>query len=235
MGAGALAAWAGGPPGGGRAPPPCRRPPPHGPYDVMALLDATAPSRHAAGGCSPTRATRTGHGPSGWTRRLSGPDDTWELDFRCYAVRRPVAASRLVDTGIGPAGSPASGWAPVPGHLPSVLRLAGMSGTTSITVVLTHLHEDHFGWTVDPAGPRCSRRPPCGASVRRSRALDADDSAPSYVVEPLRRAGLLHQIDGRVTRAGPPGRCVTDPPYRHTRPHPGPPVRARRRAAGTAS
>ncbi|MFE4048287.1 MBL fold metallo-hydrolase [Streptomyces sp. YIM B13518] len=205
VGAGALAAWAGRPPAVAA---PRRRAVVRrrtGPYDVMALLDA-----HGA-----FPGTRQGVFPDAsdadWARaeRLDpaafGPDDTWELDFRCYAVRRPGGRVTLVDTGIGPAGSPASGWAPVPGHLPSVLRLAGIERDDVDTVVLTHLHEDHFGWTVDPAG--APMFPDARHVVQRSEiaALDADDSAPSYVVEPLRRAGLLHQIDGRVTLQGRPG------------------------------
>ncbi|MFF9508222.1 hypothetical protein ACF1BU_29650 [Streptomyces sp. NPDC014724] len=58
-----------------------------------------------------------------------GPGSTWERDFRCYAVRRPAGRVTLVDTGVGPAGSPASGWAPVPGHLPEVLESAGAKST----------------------------------------------------------------------------------------------------------
>lgn len=177
-----------------------------GPYEVMALLDA-----HGA-----FPGTRQGVFPDAtdadWARarRLDpaafGPDDTWELDFRCYAVRGPGGRVTLVDTGVGPAGSPASAWAPVPGRLPAVLRHAGIERDDVDTVVLTHLHEDHYGWTVGPDGTPMF--PDARHIVQRTEidALAAGDSALSYVVEPLRAAGLLHPVDGRVTVRGRAGR-----------------------------
>ncbi|MFI8087158.1 MBL fold metallo-hydrolase [Streptomyces sp. NPDC086080] len=176
-----------------------------GPYEVMALLDAhgTFPLPRQEAFPDATDAD--------WVRaeRLDpaafGADGTWELDFRCYAVRRPGGRVTLVDTGIGAAGSPASDWAPVPGRLPSVLQHAGIGRDDVDTVVLTHLHEDHFGWTVDPSGTPMF--PGARHVVQRAEiaALDADDSAMSYVVEPLRRAGLLHPVDGRTKVQGRPG------------------------------
>ncbi|MEU5087793.1 MBL fold metallo-hydrolase [Streptomyces sp. NPDC021356] len=176
-----------------------------GPYEVMALRDAhgTFPGKR--------QDWFPDAGDSDWARaqRLDpaafGPDDTWELDFRCYAVRRPGGRITLVDTGIGPVGSPAASWAPVPGHLPRVLRLAGIERDDVDTVVLTHLHEDHYGWTVDTTGTPFF--PNARHVVQRAEieALAADDSATAYVVEPLRRAGLLHLIDGRVRVQSGPG------------------------------
>ncbi|MGW0082840.1 MBL fold metallo-hydrolase [Streptomyces sp. NPDC003393] len=212
VGAGALAAWAGA--GGtytaaashrgtGTAHIVSRR---TGPYEVLALLDAhgTFPGRRQdwfpdASDADWARAERLD--PAAF-----GPDDTWELDFRCYAVRRPGGRVTIVDTGIGPVGSPASSWAPVPGRLPEVLRLAGVERDDVDTVVLTHLHEDHFGWTVDAAGTPLF--PNARHVVQRAEieSLAADDAAMTYVVEPLRRTGLLHQIDGRVGVQGGPGR-----------------------------
>ncbi|MFF8595867.1 MBL fold metallo-hydrolase [Streptomyces sp. NPDC015220] len=177
-----------------------------GPYEVLALLDAHGTFPGTRQNWFPDA------GDADWAsaERLDpaafGPGDTWELDFRCYAVRRPGGRVTLVDTGIGPVGSPASGWAPVPGRLPEVLRLAGVGRDDVDTVVLTHLHEDHYGWTVDTAGTPLF--PNARHVVQRAEiaALSADDSAMAYVVEPLRRAGLLHLIDGRVRVQGGPGR-----------------------------
>ncbi|MEU3249904.1 MBL fold metallo-hydrolase [Streptomyces sp. NPDC006997] len=177
-----------------------------GRYEVMALLDAHGtfplsrqdafPDATAADWARAERLDPAAFGPSG----------AWELDFRCYAVRGPGGRVTLVDTGIGPVGSPASDWAPVPGRLPTVLRLAGIDRDDVDTVVLTHLHGDHYGWTVDGAGTPLF--PNARHVVQRSEtaALGPEDSALRHVVLPLRRAGLLHQIDGRtVVRGGGPG------------------------------
>lgn len=209
VGAGTLAAWAGGTQTAAashhRTGTPRVITRHTGPYEVMALLDAHGTFPGTQQGVFPDATD------ADWARarRLDpaafGPDDTWELDFRCYAVRRPGGRVTLVDTGIGPAGSPASDWAPVPGRLPSVLRHAGIERDDVDTVILTHLHEDHFGWTVDPTGTPMF--PGARHVVQRTEiaALAAGDSALSYVVEPLRRAGLLHPVDGRVKVQGRPG------------------------------
>ncbi|GAA2104412.1 MBL fold metallo-hydrolase [Streptomyces albiaxialis] len=168
-----------------------------GRYEVLALLDAHGPFPGRRQDEFPAADERD------WARarRLDpaafGPGDTWELDFRCYAIRRPGGRVTLVDTGVGPAGSPASDWAPVPGHLPEVLRAAGIARTDVEAVVLTHLHEDHYGWAVTPDGTPLF--PDARYVIQRAEvaALSDDDSATTYVLAPLRRAGLLHQIDGR--------------------------------------
>ncbi len=81
----------------------------------------------------------------------------------------------LVDAGIGPAGSLAAGWAPVPGHLPEELAAAGIDPADVTAIVLTHLHNDHIGWAVPAAGTRRSPTPgwwcsgPTSTRTRRRR------------------------------------------------------------------
>ncbi|MEV6353181.1 hypothetical protein [Streptomyces hydrogenans] len=79
----------------------------------------------------------------------AGPDGPWRPSIRCYGVRRPDGRVTLADTGMGPVGSPASGWAPVPGLLSRVLADVGIETGDVDTVVLTSLHEDHHGWVVE--------------------------------------------------------------------------------------
>src|SRR3954464_13940816 len=77
-----------------------------------AFPDATAAHWAAADAADPAARTADGR---------------WWLRFRSYAIRYADGPVTLVDAGIGPAGSLASDWAPVPGHLPAELASAGIA------------------------------------------------------------------------------------------------------------
>jgi glyoxylase-like metal-dependent hydrolase (beta-lactamase superfamily II) len=187
---------------------------PAGPFRITALLDASGPFFLPAGQAFSGATERD------WARAREldpgafGPDDTWQLDFRCFAIHLPAGGVALVDAGVGPVGSPASSWAPVPGHLFERLAAAGIDPAEVRMVVLTHLHEDHFGWTVSPEGvPHFSN---ARYVVQRSEvdALERESNQVvlSYVVEPLRRAGQLDTVDGEVCLARAVGGAVTTLP-----------------------
>ncbi|MFZ3474432.1 MBL fold metallo-hydrolase [Streptomyces sp. 4.24] len=163
---------------------------------VVALLDASGAF------FEPARTAFPGAGAAAWAAAAlvdpgaAGPDGSWLLDFRCFAVARPHGRWVLVDAGVGPAHGPAAGWAPVPGRLPAALEEAGIAPGDVEAVVLTHLHEDHTGWTLDRAGLPffpAARYLVQGAEVA---ALDRADPVWDWVVAPLRATGQLHEVSG---------------------------------------
>ncbi|MEU9234217.1 MBL fold metallo-hydrolase [Streptomyces subrutilus] len=84
----------------------------------------------------------------------------------------------------------------MPGRLPGLLAEAGIDREDVHTVVLTHLHEDHTGWASDAAGQPFFPRARYVVQRAETAALDRADAVWSWVVEPLRAAGRLHEVDG---------------------------------------
>jgi glyoxylase-like metal-dependent hydrolase (beta-lactamase superfamily II) len=173
-----------------------------GGLEVVALLDASGPFPASWEAMFPTAA------PADWdAARLLDPeafgaDGLWHLDFHCFAIRRPGGRVTLIDSGIGPAGSPASSWAPVPGALPEVLVAAGIAPDAVDVVVLTHLHEDHAGWAVGPDGVPMFQHADYLVQGDEVASLSQSSTVRSYVVEPLQRAGRLHEIHGTTRLRG---------------------------------
>ncbi|MFC0503378.1 MBL fold metallo-hydrolase [Micromonospora costi] len=128
-------------------------------------------------------------------------DGQWWLRFRCFAIRVGDGPVTLVDAGIGPAGSPAASWAPVPGRLPAELAVAGIDPADVHTVVLTHLHTDHVGWAVtgSPGAPYFRN---ATYLLQRAEVAAVDRVNPGLragLVAPLRAAGRLREVDGEAT------------------------------------
>ncbi|WP_232285472.1 MBL fold metallo-hydrolase [Saccharomonospora marina] len=170
----------------------------------MALLDASGPFFR------PREEVLLGATEADWrrARRVDpgafGADGEWLLDFRCFAVRRPGGQVTLIDAGVGPEGSPASGWAPVPGNLPRRLAAAGIDPLDVDLVVLTHLHGDHLGWSVLPSGvPMFGNARYAVQRVEITALRDnGDEVIEPRVLQPLRRTGQLQVIDGRTRLFG---------------------------------
>jgi glyoxylase-like metal-dependent hydrolase (beta-lactamase superfamily II) len=179
-----------------------------GRYEVMALPDASGPFTLATPEEAFPNAT-----PEDWRRAervdpgAFGDDGRWHLDFHCFAIRRPGGRFVLVDAGVGPRESPAAPWAPVPGRLPELLTAAGIDRADVDTVVLTHLHEDHVGWSVLPDGTPLFPAARYVVQQREVADLEAqgDEVILGYVVRPLRHTGQLHEVDGRVCLASTGG------------------------------
>ena len=171
-----------------------------GPFEVIALTDAA--------GTFPDPASTTFPGASSadWDRArildplAFGPGDAWNLDFRCFAVRRHNGTVTVVDTGIGPSSSPAASWAPVPGRLPEALAAHCIDPADVELVVLTHLHSDHAGWAVLPDGTPLF--PNARYAIQHSEIQHLIDTNENtlldYTVNPLRRTGNLQEVDGNV-------------------------------------
>ncbi len=75
----------------------------------------------------------------------------WRLHVHCF-VLRSAGRTILVDTGFGPVTAPAFAWAKQPGRLPVELAEAGIEAGEIDTVIVTHVHDDHIGWTVFDGG-----------------------------------------------------------------------------------
>lgn len=173
-----------------------------GSFEVVALLDAS-------GTFFCTRDEAFPDADAGdWerARRLDpgafGVGGDWLLDFRCFAIFGPSDWVGLVDAGVGPVGSPAQTWTPVPGRLPQLLRAEGIEPADVDVVVLTHLHEDHDGWAVGPTGTPFFTHARYVLQHAEVAALSDEDVAARHIVTPLREAGQLHLVHGE-TRIDP--------------------------------
>ncbi len=180
-----------------------------GAFEVTPLLDASGPFFLGRQLAFPAATADDWQQAQALDPTAFGVGDVWHLDFRCYVVRGPGERLVLVDTGVGPADSPAAAWAPVPGRLPEELALAGIDPDEVDTVVLSHLHEDHFGWSVSPGGEPRFPNARYVVQARETASLTAGDSAFDYVVGPLRCAGMLDEVAGdTVLGASPVGGAV---------------------------
>ena len=127
-------------------------------------------------------------------------DGQWLLRFRCFAIRLADGSVIMVDAGIGPAGAPASSWAPVPGRLPDELAAADIDPVQVSTVVLTHMHTDHIGWAV-VGDPEHAYFPNASYVLQRNEKLAIEQTSPELVrrlLAPLRSSDQLRLVDGDV-------------------------------------
>jgi glyoxylase-like metal-dependent hydrolase (beta-lactamase superfamily II) len=92
--------------------------------------------------------------------------------------------------------------------LPASLAAEGIDVSDVDTVVLTHLHSDHCGWAVSPAG--VPTFPNARYVLHRDEVAWVTDPVASYVVAPLRAAGQLSEVAAEeVLTALPTGETVT--------------------------
>lgn len=128
-----------------------------GAVEIVALRDATVLASR------PATESFPGASPRVWAEaRERHPKlfrgDRWQLPVRCTLLRSS-GRTILVDTGVGPASAPAFASTGIRGRLPLELDAAGVDPADVDTVVITHVHDDHFGWNVaeqtgEPLFPR---------------------------------------------------------------------------------
>jgi glyoxylase-like metal-dependent hydrolase (beta-lactamase superfamily II) len=172
-----------------------------GPFSILALTDAAGTFFQPRGEAFPDATEEHWRRADEADPGARTPDGQWLLQFRCFAVRpagdAPVI---LVDAGIGPAGSLAASWAPVPGRLPAELAAAGVDPAEVGAVVLTHLHSDHVGWAV--LGDGEPYFPNARYVVSRGDAdayASINPALGGRLLDPLRAAGRLDLADGPTT------------------------------------
>ncbi|MFK3730167.1 MBL fold metallo-hydrolase [Streptomyces sp. NPDC088090] len=184
-----------------------------GPHTVIALSDGAGPFFAPRSEAFPDATDEQWAAADRFDPGALDAEGRWWLRFRAFAIRGEHGVT-LVDAGIGPAGSPAAAWAPVPGVLPEALAAAGIAPSDVDTVVLTHLHTDHVGWAV--VGGEGAARPffPNAEYLLQRAELDAIDAINpqlrSRLVDPLRSTGRLRLLDGDAPLRGG-GRVIATP------------------------
>lgn len=168
-----------------------------GPLTITALEDAQGPFFLPRAEAFPSATADQWAAADAADPAAVSESGEWWLRFRSYAIRYGDGPVTLVDAGIGPAGSLAADWAPVPGHLPDELAAAGIAPTEVTAIVLTHLHNDHMGWAVPHDSPFTAARVIVQqADVDLYRAHRDQAGQFDTLIEPLLAAGRLQVLAG---------------------------------------
>lgn len=173
-----------------------------GPFTVTALTDGAGPAFMTRAAAFPDASPEQWAAADALDPSAVTGDGEWWLSFRSFAIRAGDGTVTLVDAGIGPEGSLAASYAPVPGRLPAELAAAGIDPSEVTAIVLTHLHGDHVGWAVPGDSPFTDARvivPRADVELytaNRDRAGQHD-----RLIEPLRQAGRLQEIEGGLVLA----------------------------------
>jgi glyoxylase-like metal-dependent hydrolase (beta-lactamase superfamily II) len=182
-----------------------------GPFTVTALTDGAGPAFMTRAAAFPDATPAQWAAADALDPAAVTGDGEWWLSFHGFAVRDGDGPVTLVDAGIGPEGSLAASYAPVPGRLPAELAAAGIDPSDVTAIVLTHLHGDHVGWAVPGDSPFTEARvivPRADVefyTAHRDRAGQHD-----RLIEPLRQAGRLQEIEGGLVLA--PGLRIVPTP-----------------------
>jgi glyoxylase-like metal-dependent hydrolase (beta-lactamase superfamily II) len=164
---------------------------------VTALEDGTGPYFRPRREAFPEASDEQWHRADELDPTARSTDGDWLLRFRCFAVTATDETLTLIDTGIGPAGAPASSWAPTPGQLPTELADVGIDPNQVTAVVLTHLHTDHVGWAV-VGEPYFANATYLLQRAERDAIDELNPGLRQALLEPLNAAQQLRLVDGDV-------------------------------------
>jgi glyoxylase-like metal-dependent hydrolase (beta-lactamase superfamily II) len=135
------------------------------------------------------------------------PSGLWRLHVHCFALRTS-GRTILIDTGFGPVTAPAFAWAKQPGRLPVELAEAGIEAGEVDTVIVTHVHDDHLGWTVFDGG-RTLHFPNARYVIHRNDwewMAQSDDPEDveifAELIKPIADLGALQLIEDRLEVSG---------------------------------
>ncbi|MCX4748392.1 MBL fold metallo-hydrolase [Kitasatospora sp. NBC_01287] len=140
--------------------------------------------------------------PGGWAPHRShlDPDGWFTVSIGSFLVRTADGRALLVDLGLGVVDFSIPGLAEFRGgELLDSLAAEGLAPTDVDTVVFTHLHHDHVGWTTDLAPT------PDGTAGRAATALTFPRARH------LVAAAEWHHWSGTADPAGPDPRAVQQP------------------------
>ncbi|MBE2320639.1 MBL fold metallo-hydrolase [Solirubrobacter sp. CPCC 204708] len=121
-----------------------------------------------------------------------GVEGRWRFGTHVLLVRTPDARV-LVDAGVGPAGTAAADWLHVTGTLDADLAALEVRPEDIDVLVLTHLHQDHIGWLVEP-GTRTPRFARARHVLSEPEWTSVQDAMPAHLrdtFEPVQAADLL--------------------------------------------
>ena len=136
-----------------------------------------------------------------------GEQDEWRLHVHA-SLLRSEGRTILVDTGVGPETAPAFAWSALRGSLPQELATVGVDAAEVQLVVITHVHDDHLGWTTvetsqDPSFPN-ARYLIHGADWELMSHGTDEESVGIFAatMAPLEAAGVVQLTEERLRLTG---------------------------------